>query len=396
MLDLLVMKNIFYLFLLSIFLITGCNSEDGDKPETKFNSAQIREITIEAIKGNEDKNNLLSGVIDLSLPVNQNYNKLLIDSLMAGKKKFYSLLLEFSNPIYNCFAIYDEYLKCYLIDKSINGFISTNNFTVGDHNFISLIENFLTKDTVEIQRVSIYRIKEDSVETVFKTFTKAIFPKEEISQEIKTISDNFISTLIRQPILGTNPVLPDTFFYDQKQKKYISRQSTFESIILEKINDYNSSAKKKSINRFEDIELLRTELSNTSFQHNNNELKDYSIDIDSTWQEINNFSITQNLKKEIKGTRYVNNRLGTTISVAKINATDSAESYFNQPLPNKTTGEYYVRFSNAFEQGKSILLFVEHSCKNKKYIIILEAPKFTYAKYKSLYENILNSFFIEC
>lgn len=390
------MKNIFYLFLLSIFLITGCNSEDGDKPETKFNSAQIREITIEAIKGNEDKNNLLSGVIDLSLPVNQNYNKLLIDSLMAGKKKFYSLLLEFSNPIYNCFAIYDEYLKCYLIDKSINGFISTNNFTVGDHNFISLIENFLTKDTVEIQRVSIYRIKEDSVETVFKTFTKAIFPKEEISQEIKTISDNFISTLIRQPILGTNPVLPDTFFYDQKQKKYISRQSTFESIILEKINDYNSSAKKKSINRFEDIELLRTELSNTSFQHNNNELKDYSIDIDSTWQEINNFSITQNLKKEIKGTRYVNNRLGTTISVAKINATDSAESYFNQPLPNKTTGEYYVRFSNAFEQGKSILLFVEHSCKNKKYIIILEAPKFTYAKYKSLYENILNSFFIEC
>lgn len=396
MLDLLVMKNIFYLFLLSIFLITGCNSEDGDKPETKFNSAQIREITIEAIKGNEDKNNLLSGVIDLSLPVNQNYNKLLIDSLMTGKKKFYSLLLEFSNPIYNCFAIYDEYLKCYLIDRSINGYLSTNNFTVGDHNFISLIENFLTKDTIEIQRVSIYRIKEDSVETVFKTFTKAIFPKEEISQEIKTISDNFISTLIRQPILGTNPVLPDTFFYDQKQKKYISRQSTFESIILEKINDYNSSAKKKSINRFEDIELLRTELSNTSFQHNDNELKDYSIDIDSTWQEINNFSITQNLKKGIKGTRYVNNKLGTTISVAKINATDSAESYFNQPLPNKTTGEYYVRFSNAFEQGKSILLFVEHSCKDKKYIIILEAPKFTYAKYKNLYENILNSFFIEC
>ena len=88
LLDLLVMKNIFYLFLLSIFLIRGCNSEDGDKPETKFNSAQIREITIEAIKGNEDKNNLLSGVIELSLPVNQNCNELLIDSLMAFKKNF--------------------------------------------------------------------------------------------------------------------------------------------------------------------------------------------------------------------------------------------------------------------------------------------------------------------
>jgi hypothetical protein len=382
--------------MLSIFLITACNSEDDDKPETKFHSAQIREITNEAIKGNKDKNNLLSGVIDISLPVNQNYNKLQIDSSILGKKKFYSLLLEFPNPIYNCFAIYDEYLKCYLIDRSINGYISTNNFTVGNHNFISLVENFLTKDTVEIQRLSIYSIKEDSVETVLKTFTKAIFPKEEISQEIETISDSFISTLIRQPILGTNPVLPDTFFYDQKQKKYISRHSKFESIILEKINNYNSSAKKRSINTLEDIKLLRTELANTSFQQNNDELNDYSIDIDSAWQEINNFSITQNLKKEIKGTRYVNNRLGTTISVAKINATDSAEAYFNQPLPNKTTGEYYVRFSNAFEQGKSILLFVEHSCKDKKYIIILEAPKFTYAKYKNLYENILNSFFIEC
>ncbi len=391
------MKNIFYLFLLSIFLITACNSEIGDKPDNKFYSTRIREIITEALKGNEDKNNLLSGVIDLSLPVNENYSKLYVDSLLVGTKKYYSFLLEFPNPVYNRFAIYDEYLKCYLIDKSINGYLSTNNFTVGNHSFISLIENFLTKDTVEIQRLSIYSIKEDSVESVFKTFTKAIFPKEEFSQEIETISENFISTLIRLPILGTNSTLLDTFYYDQKQKKYISRESKFESIILEKINNFNLSIKKKSINKLSDIELLRTELGNTSYQANNNSsLKDYFIELDSTWQEIHNFSITQNLKKEIKGTRYVNNKLGTNISVAKINATDSAESYFSQPLPNKTTGEYYVRFSNAFEQGKSILLFVEHSCKDKKYIIILEAPKFTYAKYKNLYENILNSFFIEC
>jgi len=391
------MKNIYYLFLLFIFLIAACNSEDGDKPKTKFHSNQIREITIEAIKGNEDKNNLISGVIDLSLPVNQNYNKFQIDSLMLGDKKYYSILLEYSNPIYNRFAIYNEHLKCLLIDKSINGFLFANNFKVGNHNFISLIENFLTKDTVEIQRLSIYSIKEDSAETVFKNFTKAIFPNEEFSQAIKFISDNFISTLIRQLNLNTDPALLDTFFYDQKQKKYISRELKFESLILGKINSYNFSTKKTAINKLADIELLRTELANTSYHSNNNsELKDYSIDIDSTWQEINNFSITQNLKREIKGTRYVNNRLGATISVAKINATDSAESYFDHPLPNKTTGEYYVRFSNAFEQGKSILLFVEHSCKDKKYIIILEAPKFTYEKNKNIYENILNSFFIEC
>ena len=86
------MKNIFYLFLLSIFLITACNSEIGDKPDNKFYSTRIREIITEALKGNEDKNNLLSGVIDLSLPVNENYSKLYVDSLLVGTKKYYSLL----------------------------------------------------------------------------------------------------------------------------------------------------------------------------------------------------------------------------------------------------------------------------------------------------------------
>lgn len=391
------MKNNFYLFLLPILLIAACNSENSDKPEPKFNSAQIREITIGAIKGNADKNNQLSGLIDLSLPVNQNYNKFQIDSLIQGERKYYTLLLEFSNPIYNCFAIYDKYLKCYLIDKSLNGYLGTNSFTIGGHKFISLVENFLSKDTIEIQRLSIYSFQEDSIQNVFKTFTRAVFPKEEFAQEIKTISDDYITTIIRQPILVTNSVLPDTFFYDQIQKKYTSRELKFDSMILGKIKKYNFPAKKKSINNLADIDLLKIELANSTYQENNDILvKDYSIDLDSSWQEIQNFSITQNVKKEIKGTRYVNNKLGTTISVAKINSSDSAESYFDQPLPNKTTGEYYVRFSNAFEQGNHIILFVEHSCKDKKYIIILEAPKLTYSKNKNFYENILNTFFIEC
>lgn len=391
------MKTCFYLLVITVFLISACDTKKEDKPETKFNSSQISELTIGAIKGNTDKNNLLSGLIDTSLPVNQNYNKFQIDSLTFGTKKYFTLLLEFSNPIYNRFAIYDEHLKCYLIDKSLSGYLSINNFILGNHKFISLIENYLSKDTIEIQRLSIYSIEKDSVENVFRTFTKAIFPKEEFLQEIKTISDNFIATIIQQPNLGTNPAVTDTFFYDQNQKKYISPQLKFESVLLKKIAEFNSSTKKKSINNPGDIELLRVELANTTYQVTNDAvIKDYSIDIDSTWQEIQNFSITQNVQKEIKGTRYVNNKLGATISVAKINASDSAESYFKQPLPNKTTGEYYVRFSNAFEQGNRILLLVEHSCKDKKYIIILDAPKLTYSKNKNFYENILNTFFIEC
>lgn len=391
------MKNIFYLLLLSVLFFIGCGSEEDKKALLKFNSTQIREIVIDSFKGNEDKNNILSGLIDLSLPINLDYNKFQIDSFLVDKNIFYSLLLEFPNPAYNRFAIYNENLRCLIIDKSINGFLKINFTRFGNFNFVSLTENFLTKDTIEIQRFSLYKFEKDSAGLSFRTFTKIILPAAELTQEINSITNDYVSTVIRQSKIKDNNFQADTFFYNRNLKAYISSDLTFEKIINDKINKFRFTPKKKNLSSSDDITKFRTELINSSSDKNiAEETKGYSIDLDSTWLEIQNCSITRNMKKEIKGTRYVNNRFGATISVARISETDSAESFFSQPLPNKTSGEYRVRFSNAFEHGKSILLFVEHSCKDKKFIIILEAPKFTYSPNRNIYEDILNTFFIEC
>lgn len=390
------MKKIFYLIILTNLILISCDTKEDKKLSLKYSSSQIRQVVLDALKGNEDKNNLLSGLADLSLPVNLDYNKLQIDSFVIDNKIFYPVLLEFPNPAYNRFAVYDENLKCFIIDKSINGFTKIKFYKTASFNFISLTENFLTKDTIEVQRLSLFKMADDSINLSFRTFTKVIFLKEDLTQEINSITNNYITTVIRQSRIDDNNFIADTFFYNENHNAFTSSDSRFDELVKDKIKLFRLTPKKKFLNSSDDIDKLRAESFTSSSDDIISESKGYSINLDSTWQEIQNFSITQNLKKEIRGVRYVNNRLGTTISIARISASDSAESYITQPLPNKTSGEYRIRFSNAFEQSKSILLFIEHSCKDKKFIIIVEAPKFTYPQNKHIYEDILNSFFIEC
>jgi hypothetical protein len=94
----------------------------------------------------------------------------------------------------------------------------------------------------------------------------------------------------------------------------------------------------------------------------------------------------------LRGDKYYNPILGANIFIAQIPESDSAEIFVKTILINVTQGKYRVRFTNKIEQSKFYVQYFEFSCGERKYLMIFETSKYTYEKYKTTYQDIINSF----
>ncbi len=114
------------------------------------------------------------------------------------------------------------------------------------------------------------------------------------------------------------------------------------------------------------------------------------------WNEVKDVKITGLLKYPEPGTKFINNHYGAEISVIQIPPDDSAESYISYPLENVSAGNYRVRFSEKVAGGKYFYQFFEYSCGKEKFLLILQTLKTTYDQYKDDYQNLINSFSMDC
>ena len=121
------MKIITLLFLLLISLeFISCSEQKTETITRRYTEDQIRSFVYNAVKGDKNANDSLSGLIDYYLPVNDKFNNLDIKQFVSSNgKHFFTVLLEYPNPVYNRFAIYDSVLNALLFDKSLNGKLSS-------------------------------------------------------------------------------------------------------------------------------------------------------------------------------------------------------------------------------------------------------------------------------
>ena len=217
-------------------LLGGCGKKD--KPEVeKVNSERITDIVARSLSGNIVANNSLNKLIDFTLPKNTGYNELRIDSIEnSSQKTFYTVLLQYPNPAYNRFAIYDSHLNNYLIDKSLNGNISEENISTGNLNFIKVNEQFISKDIFNLNRLSLYLISDTSVSLVFREFVSFKYDEFESSQKVDEITNSQIKTSISSNRYSPVTNKSDVFIFNQKSGKYESSDNLFQKFILDKIN----------------------------------------------------------------------------------------------------------------------------------------------------------------
>jgi hypothetical protein len=282
-----------------------------------------------------------------------------------------------------------------MMDKSLNGKLGLKSFNINNQQYIEIDESFLSKDIIEISRVSLYNA-DSTVTPGIRLFTKCIMPTNEYYQFITEIFRDQIRTkltsLKRSLISDKSDILtPDI------QNK-LNASGIFTNFIEKQISGFKHVSEKPAI--IDEISVLQSlgiskgadSIKSSSII---NSVSGYYLTIDEGWKEIRDVSLNGYVNK-LKGDRFYNPLMGTNLFIAQLPENDSAEVYIDTKLSNITQGKYKVRFTGKIEKGKYYIQYFEFSCSKRKFLMVFEASKFTYDKYKIIYQDIINSFVIEC
>ncbi len=388
------------ILLITAFILTSCSEKEQSREIKTIDASFVKNIVVNAISGSVSANDSLSGLIDLNLPINKNYNKVDVGLVqLLGGQNLFAVLIEYPNPIYNRFGLYDSLLNPYLIDKSLSGQLDYQLIEINGSSLINLNEGFISKDVFKLIRSSIYNLTDTSAALVFRAYTRLESPDNSYFQRIVDISEERIKTEINS--IKNSPVKNkgDIFLYDSKLNIYSSTQNIFDNFIFDLIKAYNKRIEQPSIE--DETTALKSAgiepgggsaLTSDSKPRSNS----FTLTLNDDWKELKNLGITDHLRRKLTGTKFVNNSLGSYLSIVKLPFQDSAESIIDYKLTNNAVGNYTVRYSDKIEGKKYYLQFFEYSCGGNKFLMIFEASKFTYEQYKNIYETIINSFQMDC
>ncbi len=387
-----------FIYILAILALNGCTQE-----KKLFTVYSLHEVVLRAMRGDAIANDTLSQLFDLTIPVNPRYNAFLIDSFDTKfGKRVYTILLEYPNPFYNRFAIYDSSLNLLLIDRSLNGNLTLAKLDQTAEHFLSVTESFRTKDNIKLERLSLYAVKRDSALLALRTFMKYDDSTNMVSQKLLNVSGSSIYM-----VAAAEPaklLVKREFHYslDTATHKFRSDNRPFEESVTNLIFAYKKSYSDDQIfdKKSALISIGNLPVPDTSKKYNNAKEKKAGFSISlppSGWSTEKDIFISNQLKKPMKGTQYSNAAQGAKFMVIEIPYSDQAENYINYTLDQSAAKNYLMRFSEKIPFKRNYLLFFECTCSNRRFLLIFDVLQKSYDKYNNTdYKQIINSFSIDC
>ncbi|MCH7827153.1 MAG: hypothetical protein IIC75_04135 [Bacteroidetes bacterium] len=388
-----------YTFLLFSLIVTGCFKKSENK-NLLLTKKILENTVIRAINGVKTANDSLSNLIDYSLPLNPYYNQLSIDSTLYNKNRvLFTLLITYNNPLYNRFAVFNTNLDAELIDKSLNGNIYKEKLYINGNYFLKLTEDFLSKDIFNLTRISLYKVDTNSVNLVFRTFSRLKEKRRIYTQDITEITNDRIKTKLNSSVRSRLRNKSDVFPFSSLTKKYESNSNLFYNYIFNKISRARVKLKLPLITDKKSALAtvgLTSEHITTNKKIENKSPVGFSINLSKTWKRFDNFMIRSHLIKGKKGTRFLNSVLGATISIIRIDNSEDITDYTKYPFVNETNNPLVNglrrKSTERMIYGKSFYQLIEYIGRNQKFLLIINGSKYTFDKYEKLYLNILSSF----
>ncbi|HSD64705.1 MAG TPA: hypothetical protein VLB50_12955 [Ignavibacteriaceae bacterium] len=384
------MQKILLLSIILIIIFSSCNLFRKSDYDIILSTEKIEKI----IAGKDTTESSLSIFHDKDLPPAGRANHIEIDTININGKNFYTVLAEYPNPLYNRFAIINDKADVLLIDKSLNGYITNSILKVGNLQFIKVEENFISKETLRLKRISFYSLNDlDEANLVFRTYTELQKTGNTYLQKIIKFTPEEIITEIQSTEKSISDLTGDSdrFVFDEKTNKFISVDNNFDTFVIDLITDFKSKTINPVINEQNDLAQQKEEI-----KPDEHEPGKFSLPISEQWDEIKNVKVSHLMKKLVTGTKYINNQFGAEITVIQLPDNDSSENYIDYNLENVSTGNYKVRFSEKILDGIYYYQFFEYSCTNEKFLLILKTLKSTYETYRFEYQNLINSFSMGC
>lgn len=392
------MSKLFLIILLTVLFTVSCNKQENEVQQ-KVSGPALHKLVIDALWGSEKANNNLSGMVNSNSPINAAYHRLTIDSIITKSgTKFYFVLIEYPNPLYNLLSVYDEYLNLYLRDNSLNGNIVTKWQTISAKQFLVASENFISKDFLKLSRLSLYKFTDEKFYLVFRSFNRFENANNIYDQEIKSITDTSIVARITSKSRSKINNKTDTFIYNSEEYRYISNKNIFSNFVLNEISNASWKIEKPELT----IESFENESADSISKDQNKKenvkakMNGFLLPLNFDWNDAIRISIIEHLKSKLDGYRYINEKLGSQITVIPLPKGTNGTQFVKYNFGQFAKVKHYIRSTELIEAGNNFIQFFEHSCGDKSFILILEVSKYTYGNNKKLYADIISSFSIDC
>ena len=367
--------------ILTLLALTFYGCGFGDK---EVDSSKLRTLITEAIAGDKDANEALNGLLSSKHAGKSDYNQLNIDGFKLNDKQYYSVLLEYADPTLNLFAIYDNELNFYLLDKSLNGNLSVEWATSGSRLFVFLQERFLTKDVLSLDRLSIYEVFDETASLVYRSFSRFLEGNDISYQTVVVITKAYIATKVSGLKDKAIDNQTDTFYFDNHAKKYLSKWNLFNKYVKQQIREFSWVTIKPQIQ--------------SDILENGNTLtrQGYQISLGPDWEEIPSYKEDKLLLKSMVGTKFINRSFNSSFTILEIPKGENAEKYSPYNFEKPTIGDYQIRATAIYDSGTNYSQILEHSCGEKKFLLLFECPKTIYKQQKKIFDQIISSFTIKC
>lgn len=388
----------FSIAVLILASIAGCSKSGKGE---NFSGPELKSLIISSMEGSKDNNELIGKLFDYSIPLPKNYNSLIIDSIIVPPKvRYYYAVIEFPNPIYNRFAVYDSVGALRLMDKSLNGYLKAMKYGDQNYSFLTITERFTSKDVIKLERVNFYYFNKDTVTAALRTFTSYNDSLNDFRQSFLGFTNGRLSASLS----GTSkkPFNPSEFYYalDTVKRRFLSQSTVFDDSI------YSFIYAKKG--KFSDMQIIdkKSAIQSTGQQasvdtvskYNNFKEKKAGFSLSlppAGWKIQKNVYVSAQLKRPTQGTIFYNDVLGAKFSVIEIKYTEVAENFVNYSLTQEERKYYTVRSTDKISIARLYFRFFEVSNVDKRFLVIFECPKASYEKNQQEYTNIFNTFSID-
>ncbi|MHC1737397.1 MAG: hypothetical protein AB9882_05260 [Ignavibacteriaceae bacterium] len=392
------MKKLKYaVILFLLILIQGC-----DAPEIPgFTGERLSDIFSSSLRGDSAALAFTKGVFDPKLPPPGKWNMIKVDSIMTeGGGKFFGVILEYSNPIYNRFCVYDSLFNLMLTDKSLNGYLTLRPVQDPNITGFEVTEMFDSKDSIKLKRGNLYTLRGSAFELSFRKFTEMRLGENYLSQTINVMTSKVISTKLLSSKNIQLRFYEDTFLYDTEQRRYLSGEDIVSSKIYEFIYNYRDDSSKNYIR--DEISALKStgmQVTDDAVNMSNNYkdvLANFSIFLPNGWLFKKNVLFTHNVKKTMITTHFFNGDRSANLYVGRMRKGETSADYLTMKLDKETKGNYAIKYIEKMIVEKMWCVYYEFTCKELVFMIVIEAEEDTYERYQGDFDRMVNSFLIDC
>ncbi|HOJ17394.1 MAG TPA: hypothetical protein PLT92_02390 [Ignavibacteriaceae bacterium] len=384
------------IFLVIIFFV-GCETVEKEK----YTGDRLMELFNSAARGDSTGVSFTVNVFDKKLPPPGKWNLIKVDSLVINTSAaFFAVLLEYPNPVYNRFCVYDSLFNLLLVDKSLNGYLSVKPIENPAVKGFEVTEMFDSKDSIKLKRTNLYILRGNVFELSFRKFTEMRLNRNYLSQTINVLTEKVISTRILSSRNIQLRFYEDTFLYDSEQKSYLSGEDILAKKIYEFIFNYRVDSSKQYIRdeltalRSVGLQVLQDTL---SLVNNYKDLfGNFSIFLPGEWLFRKNILYSEFLTKALNTTHFYSIDMSANFYVSRLRKGETSEGYLTTKLDKSIEKNYTIRYVEKRLIEKKVLLYYEFRCKELVFLVIVDINEDAYDRNINNVKKMLDSFTIDC